>query len=46
MNKKIQKELLSIMKEVIKLEINKNGTGVSSYCPVILHQPKRPKIHK
>ena len=41
--RQIKKELLSLMQKAVKLEVEKNGNEASRYCPVILHQPKRPK---
>ena len=38
-----KKELLGLMQKAVKLEVEKNGNEASRYCPVILHQPKRPK---
>ena len=44
MSNNIKKELLSLMQKAVKLEVEKNGNEAASrYCPVILHQPKRPK---
>ena len=43
MSNNIKKELLSLMQKAVKLEVEKNGNEASRYCPVILHQPKRPK---
>ena len=38
--------LVSAMVIFVKLEVEKNGNEASRYCPVILHQPKRPKKQK
>lgn len=46
MSKNIKRGLLSIMEKAVRLEVEKNGNNVSKYCPVILHQPKRPKKQK
>lgn len=46
MNKNIKKGLLSIVERVIRIEVEKNETNDSQFCPVILHQPKRPKKQK
>ena len=43
MSNNIKKELLGLMQKAVKLEVEKNGNEASRYCPVILHQPKRPK---
>ena len=43
MSNNIKKELLSLMQKAVKLEVEKSGNEASRYCPVILHQPKRPK---
>ena len=43
MSNNIKKELLSLMQKAVKLEVEKNGNEAYRYCPVILHQPKRPK---
>lgn len=46
MSNNIKKELLSLMQKAVKLEVEQNGNEASRYCPVILHQPKRPKKQK
>ena len=46
MSNNIKKELLGLMQKAVKLEVEKNGNEASRYCPVILHQPKRPKKQK
>lgn len=46
MSKDVKKGLLSIMEKAVRHEVEKNGNDGSRYCPVILHQPKRPKKQK
>lgn len=46
MSGNIKKGMLSMMERAIKFEVEKNGNNASQYCPVILHQPKRPKKQK
>lgn len=43
MKKKVEKALLNIVKKVVSLEVQKNDGGDPPICPLILHQPKRPK---
>jgi|GEM_PF-747459 cyclic lactone autoinducer peptide len=38
-----RKKLLELVKKIVKFEAMKNGNDVLHYCPVILHQPQRPK---
>lgn len=46
MNKKIKKSILGIVERTIRIEVENNKNGCSQFCPVILHQPKRPKKQK
>lgn len=46
MSKSIKKEMLRIVERAIRIEVEKNVNNASQFCPVILHQPKRPKKQK
>lgn len=43
MNKNAKGKLLHIARKTLRYEAERNKNGKLSYCPVILHQPKRPK---
>lgn len=46
MSKNIKKGLLGIVERAIRIEVERNENNGSQFCPVILHQPKRPKKQK
>lgn len=41
----VKKNLLGIMEKAVKIEVDRNEKNNFQFCPVILHQPKRPKKH-
>ena len=43
MKKAVKNSLLNILDKTIKVEVQKSEIGGASICPLILHQPKRPK---
>lgn len=43
MNKTVQKNLLGILEKAVRAEVERNEKSILQYCPVIVHQPKRPK---
>lgn len=42
MERKIEKNVLKLIKKVIGSEVKKSEADGLPICPVILHQPKRP----
>lgn len=46
MSKNIKKKILRIVEKTTRIEVEKNGNNAFQFCPVILHQPKRPKNQK
>lgn len=43
MKKDFKKNVLVVLERAIRLEVQKNEKGNLPICPLILHQPKRPK---
>lgn len=43
MKKTVQKNLLGILEKAVRAEVERNEKNILQYCPVIVHQPKRPK---
>lgn len=43
MKKEIKKGALIILERAIRLEVRKNEKANPPICPLVMHQPKRPK---
>lgn len=43
MRKSVKTGLLNILDKTVKAEARKSEIGGTAICPLILHQPKRPK---
>lgn len=43
MKRILKNGLLNILDKVVKTEVQKSEIGGTPICPLILHQPKRPK---
>ena len=41
----LKKNLLGILEKAVKIEVDRNEKNNLQFCPVILHQPIRPKKH-
>lgn len=43
MNKSVKKGVLSVTEKLVRMEVKRSENDKLPLCPLILHQPKRPK---